>query len=165
MEVNTPGESDGAMAFWVNDDLAYEVGDMYWRDIPELQLNDANLGHYIEVGDADQSNRLWWDDMVVSTERIGCSMSLPPETTTGPGSGTGDASTGDPIPTTGGDESGVATSVPGSGGPTGAGQVPAEDSSSDGGCACRSGSSTGAYLLWIPLLALWRRRRRGARVS
>lgn len=39
---------------------------------PELQLNKAWLQHYIAGDDADQSNRAWFDDVVVSTERIGC---------------------------------------------------------------------------------------------
>jgi len=72
MRLNTPRESDGWMAFWLNDELVREEATMHWRDVPELQLNKSWLQHYIASGDAEQSNRIWFDDMVVSTERIGC---------------------------------------------------------------------------------------------
>jgi hypothetical protein len=36
-------------------------------------LNRVRLQHYIESSDAGgHSNRVWFDDMVVSTSRIGC---------------------------------------------------------------------------------------------
>ena len=73
VELNTPGEADGTMAFWVDGALALEVPGMHWRDIPQLQLNKAWLMHYIAGGDAEQSNKVWFDDMVVSEEYIGCS--------------------------------------------------------------------------------------------
>jgi hypothetical protein len=72
MELNTPGQHDGRMAYWMNDVLQHEETGMYWRDIPELQLNKVRLQHYLAPGDATQSNRVWFDDVVVSTERIGC---------------------------------------------------------------------------------------------
>ncbi len=72
IRLNTPGEADGVMAFWVDGTLALEQRGMHWRDIPDVQLNKAWLMHYIAGGDADRSNRVWFDDMVVSTEFIGC---------------------------------------------------------------------------------------------
>jgi hypothetical protein len=72
MHLNTPGQADGSMAFRVNDRLALEQTGMHWRDVPELQLNKAWLQHYIASGDAPQSNRIWFDDVVVSTAPIGC---------------------------------------------------------------------------------------------
>jgi hypothetical protein len=71
MQLNTVGNTDGEMAFWINDSLALRVTGMHWRDVPELQLNKAWLQHYIASGDATQSNQVWFDDMVVSTQKIG----------------------------------------------------------------------------------------------
>jgi len=34
--------------------------------------NRVRLMHYIAAGDADRSNVIWFDDVVVSTEPIGC---------------------------------------------------------------------------------------------
>lgn len=72
MEANTPGQSDGQMAYWINDDLAHQVDGFRWRTTAGLQLNRVGLQHYISSGSADQPNRVWFDDVVVSTERIGC---------------------------------------------------------------------------------------------
>ncbi|MEO7133666.1 MAG: hypothetical protein ABI024_05550, partial [Vicinamibacterales bacterium] len=90
MHLNTPGQPDGSMSFWVNDVLALDQSGMRWRDVPELQLNKAWLQHYVAAGDAQQSNRVWFDDVVVSTARIGCG--LPPEVATPTASATSQAS-------------------------------------------------------------------------
>jgi hypothetical protein len=82
MQLNTPGQADGRMAFWIDGQPALEVQGMRWRDIPELQLNKAWLMHYIAAGDAEQSNPVWFDDMVVSREYIGCAGGLPEPTVT-----------------------------------------------------------------------------------
>src|SRR5690606_29541603 len=91
MQINTPGESDGEMAFWVNDVLAHRVTGMHWRDVPELGLNRANMSHYIDESDADRPNRISFDDFIVSTERIGCDVTPMPEPLPDAGSGTRDA--------------------------------------------------------------------------
>jgi hypothetical protein len=83
MRLNTPGEDDGWMAFWVNGELAHRQEAMHWRDTADLKLNKAWLQHYLAQGDADQSNRVWFDDVVVSTARIGCGGDVAP-TPTGP---------------------------------------------------------------------------------
>lgn len=73
MRANTPGQHDGAMAYWVDGVLAHEVTGMLWRVSPTLALNRARLQHYIETEDAQGfSNRVWFDDLVISTEPIGC---------------------------------------------------------------------------------------------
>lgn len=78
MQINTPGANDGEMAFWVNDTLAHRETGMRWRDVAELGLNRANMSHYIANGDADQPNRVSFDDFIVSTSRIGCDVSPTP---------------------------------------------------------------------------------------
>ena len=78
MQVNTVGERDGVMAYWVNDVLALRVDEnsptpIWWRTSPTLALNRVRVQHYITTDDAQGfSNRVWFDDVVVSTERIGC---------------------------------------------------------------------------------------------
>lgn len=166
MELNTPTQADGRMAFWVNDELALEQTGMHWRDVPELQLNKAWLQHYIAEGDATQSNRIWFDDVVVGTERIGCSTDLPggadgdtgsPGTTTGggtgPSGGTANADSGGSGPS--------GTDVTGGGGASGDDTAGASDESD--GCGCGFGSpegSAGSGLLGLVVVPLVRRRRR-----
>ncbi len=73
MRANTPGESDGSMAYWIDGELAHQVDGMLFRTSPTLALNRVRLQHYITESDAEGfSNRVWFDDVVVSTERIGC---------------------------------------------------------------------------------------------
>lgn len=166
MKLNTPGVADGEMAFWVDDQLGIATNGIRWRDIPELGLNKAFLQHYIEVGDTDVSNRVWFDDVVVSTERIGCA-GVGPEpdptdsdsgsdsdgTTAGPNdpttSGPNDPTTSGPdAPTTSDPTSTSSTPTPDPGGSTSEGQVggsatAGSDSGgsgandSSGGCGCR----------------------------
>jgi hypothetical protein len=77
MQLNTPTQADGEMAFWLDRELALHQTGMHWRDVSELQLNKAWLQHYIAGGDATQSNKIWFDDVVVSTAPIGCGEPLP----------------------------------------------------------------------------------------
>jgi len=175
VEANTPGQNDGVMAFWLDDQLALEVDDMHWRDVPELGLNRVNLGHYVEVGDADQSNRVWFDDFTVSTERIGCSTSVPPQDTDGADSGAPSWDSGPPGPTSGSSDGGEQTSqgddspssgsgggVPDTDGGETAGPELAGADEGDRGCNCRHGSDDGRSLwvgtLMLGLIALRRRR-------
>lgn len=72
MRANTPGDNDGVMRYWIDDELGHERADMNWRSTSELGLNYAIVQHYIANGDTDHSQRAWFDDVVVSTERIGC---------------------------------------------------------------------------------------------
>lgn len=72
MRANTAGNHDGSMAYWVNDTLIHKVEGMMWRTSPTLALNRVRLQHYITTEDAQGfSNRVWFDDVVVSTEKIG----------------------------------------------------------------------------------------------
>jgi MYXO-CTERM domain-containing protein len=180
MQLNTPGEADGSMAFWVNDALAHEVTGMHWRDIEELQLNRAMLEHYIESGDTEHPNRVWFDDVVVSENPIGCSVGGPGGSsgdsgdTTGPATDDGgadaadqtagnDATTGSggALDGTGGTSAGTGTGGSGTGG----GGADGGDEGADVGCSCRASDDRGmGGLMWalLALLALPRRRRRRA---
>lgn len=73
MTANAPGDPDGYMAYWVDGALGHEVSGMVWRISPTLALNRVRLQHYITAGDSNgHSNRIWFDDVVVSTQPIGC---------------------------------------------------------------------------------------------
>ena len=73
MRANTVGQSDGEMAYWVDDQLIHQESGMMWRTSPTLALNRVRLQHYITSSDAEgHSNRVWFDDVIVSTERVGC---------------------------------------------------------------------------------------------
>lgn len=69
----TTANHDGEMAYWVDGTLVHRVDGMAWRTSPTLALNRARLQHYIETEDAEGfSNRVWFDDVVVASEPIGC---------------------------------------------------------------------------------------------
>jgi hypothetical protein len=73
MQANTPGMADGVQEYYIDGALAHRVESMRWRTSPTLALNRVRLQHYIETSDANgHSNRVWFDDMVVSTDAIGC---------------------------------------------------------------------------------------------
>ncbi len=180
MTINTPGVADGSMAFWVDDVLAHETGGLRFRDVPELQLNRAMLEHYIDVGDTDHPNRAWFDDVVVSTERIGCSASFDPGGSTGGDPDTGGDSEGSGDDGPGGGDSSDGGDGPGGGdGPSGDGDPSGEGGSADtgdptaaldpdnpgggdAGCGCRSDGRGAPGLVGISafVFALRRRRRR-----
>jgi len=169
MKINTPGESDGEMAFWVDGQLGHRETGMHWRDVPELQLNKVWVQHYLANGDADQPNRIWWDDIVISTDRIGCGMG---GTSNGTNNQTGtnnQAGTNDPTGTTdgsggNGDGSGGDGITDGVGGPNppGPGDDPSgsKSVSGEGGCSCDTpGSASSMVALLLFVLVATRRRR------
>ena len=73
MRPNDVGQSNGEMAYWIDGTLGHRTNGMRWREVDTLQLNMVRLQHYITTEDAKGfSNKIWFDDVVVSTERIGC---------------------------------------------------------------------------------------------
>ncbi len=73
MKANTVGQTDGEMAYWVDGALVHEETSMMWRTSPTLALNRVRVQHYITSGDAEShSNQVWFDDVVVSTQPVGC---------------------------------------------------------------------------------------------
>ncbi len=151
MQINTPGVSDGEMAFWVNDSLAHRVTEMRWRDEGALGLNRANLSHYVARSDADRPNRVSFDDFVVSTERIGCDLTPGPE----PGGDGGAPGRTDGGPPTG-DDGGAS-----SGDADGGRRVGAGSTMTSGACAAGGrGDSLPVGLVSLWALLLLRRRQR-----
>jgi hypothetical protein len=73
LEVNDVGQDNGVMAYWVDGTLAHEETSMHFRDTEALGANMVRLQHYLETEDAQgHSNQVWFDDVVISTEPIGC---------------------------------------------------------------------------------------------
>ncbi|RLB53127.1 MAG: hypothetical protein DRJ42_12805 [Deltaproteobacteria bacterium] len=171
MKINTPGSSDGEMAFWLNDTLIHEERGMNWRDVGELGLNRANMSHYIANGDADRPNRISFDDFIVSTERVGCDMTPTPPVTPEADSGVmPETDGGTPTPATDSGTAGPPPSADGGGsggadgGTSGTGMSTGEMT---GGCSAAAVTSrTQAPWPWfavLPVVLVFRRGRRRTR--
>ncbi len=73
MKANDVGQKNGEMAYWLDGKLAHEETTMMWRTTKDLGLNMVRLQHYLTTSDAkDHSNQARFDDVVVSTDPIGC---------------------------------------------------------------------------------------------
>ncbi len=69
LKVNTPGERDGRIAFWVDGTLTGDFPGLRFRSVPTLKVNHVVLGSYSSRRDANKT--LWHDDVVVATSYIG----------------------------------------------------------------------------------------------
>jgi hypothetical protein len=144
--------ADGEMTYWVDGVQGHHQTGMHWRDNATLQLNKLSVQHYIEDGDATQSNRIWWDNIIASTARIGCGT--PPPNDGGPPP--------DGLPPADGPASGdprrPADAAPPSDSPAGGPAATHGPAAMVAGCeACASASPDLAWLL--ALLLLFRRTR------
>jgi hypothetical protein len=73
MKANTVGQDDGVMAYFIDGQPVHQETAMHFRDTDQLGLNMVRLQHYLETSDAQgHSNQVWFDDVVVSTQPIGC---------------------------------------------------------------------------------------------
>jgi hypothetical protein len=73
MKANDVGQKNGEMAYFIDGKLAHQETSMSFRTTAALGLNMVRLQHYLETSDAkSHSNQVWFDDVVVSTEPIGC---------------------------------------------------------------------------------------------
>ncbi len=69
LKANTPGKPDGEQAAWVDGKQVADVKGIRWRDVPELKVNVFRLSLYLH--DSPQTNRVWFDNVAVSTQYIG----------------------------------------------------------------------------------------------
>lgn len=157
--LNSPGENNGEMTFWLDDELVHSVGGMSWRSIEEVGLNRANLSHYIAVGDSDRPNAISFDDFIVSTSRIGCSFTPEPENDAGVDGGPdsdvnsqpdADVDAGPPIDA--GVDADVETRVDSDSRPTDADPSADPPSLSGGGCAVIAATNTSNRPSWLKVL-------------
>jgi hypothetical protein len=73
VKANDVGQANGEMAYWIDGQLAHQETTMQWRTTQDLGLNMVRLQHYVTTSDAkSHSNQVWFDDVVVSTQPIGC---------------------------------------------------------------------------------------------
>lgn len=72
VRLNTPGQSDGVFEFWVDENLEGVDDTIDWRGAwGEFGLNAVMLENFWPGGATKNLSR-WMDDIVVSTEPIGC---------------------------------------------------------------------------------------------
>ncbi len=72
VKLNTPGLSDGAFQFWIDDALEAERHDLNWRSSYQAYgLNAIFIENYSK-GNLTQQQARYFDNFVVSTSKIGC---------------------------------------------------------------------------------------------
>ncbi len=76
--LNTPGLADGVFEFWIDDSLEASRSDLDLRGSWTEYAINALVVENLWPGGAPAPLRRWIDDVVVSTERIGC-QKAPPE--------------------------------------------------------------------------------------
>jgi hypothetical protein len=78
VQTNTVGQSNGIHRTWVNDVLAGERTNVRWRDTTNLKLNSFQLS--FSGGVLAGANHIWYDNIVVSQQRVSCSIAprVPP---------------------------------------------------------------------------------------
>ncbi|MEM6994531.1 MAG: hypothetical protein AAF721_28705 [Myxococcota bacterium] len=113
---NTPGAADGSMALWIDGVLVAQHEGIRWRDTDVLRLNHVIFWNYYPA--VQSARRVWFDNLVVSTEPIGSG---------GPGGNDDGAEDGDDGPGDGADDG------PGDGADDGPGDGPGgPDDGADG---------------------------------
>lgn len=69
IRVNDPGQANGEMAAWIDGELHIHASGFRWRTTADVRLKRAGFGIYIHA--ATKDNRVWYDDIVLSTGYIG----------------------------------------------------------------------------------------------
>ena len=69
IRANTPGQADGELAAWIDGKLHIHATGFRWRTTEDVRLKRATFGIYIHQ--ATRDNRVWYDDIVLSTGYIG----------------------------------------------------------------------------------------------
>jgi hypothetical protein len=69
LKANHAGRGDGEQAFWINGKLIGHFRNITWRFTNQLRINTFSLGLFIHEN--QKVNRIWYDDVVVSTGFVG----------------------------------------------------------------------------------------------
>ncbi|MBT5059249.1 MAG: hypothetical protein HOM68_22090 [Gemmatimonadetes bacterium] len=69
LRANDPGEANGELAGWVDGKLYLHATGIRWRSSDTVRIKRANVLVYIHQ--ARQDNRVWYDDIALSTGYIG----------------------------------------------------------------------------------------------
>ena len=73
VKANTPGERDGYVKVWVDNQLVLNRQNMNLRGNYSLGITRFQIGHQADRQDYIEVNEYrWWDNIVISTSRIGC---------------------------------------------------------------------------------------------
>jgi hypothetical protein len=73
LQANEPERRDGYQRMWINDEFKGEVTGMRWRDTTDLRINAVQLT--FSASPVPITEHVWIDNVVVSTQRIGCTIS------------------------------------------------------------------------------------------
>lgn len=158
------GNTDGVLQGWIDDELAFSSEAMRFRHVDTLAIEKVWANVYVGGSwTADHDMHLYFDNMVVAYDRIGCfddsavggtgtggSTSGGDDTggdTTSAGDGVSAEGTGVP-PGDDGATSGRATST---GAPATSGTAPA-DGEDSGGCGCVTTATPSGSALWLVVL-------------
>ncbi len=69
LKLNTPGRPDGEQAAWIDGERVIHTTGLRWRDTDELKIHCFWLELYVH--NSPQVNRVWFDQVALSTEYIG----------------------------------------------------------------------------------------------
>ena len=96
VKLNTAGKADGVHEFWLGDSLeAIRTGLDFLGNYNAYGINGIFFENYWNTG-SPQAQMRWFDNIVVSTKRVGCAESLPPASRLAPIRGA--FSAGHPLP-------------------------------------------------------------------
>ncbi len=72
VQANTPGQHNGLQRLWIDGTAKGEAQNIRWRDTTDLKINAFQLTF---SGTVPVTEHLWVDNVVVSTQKIGCADS------------------------------------------------------------------------------------------
>jgi len=79
VKLNTPGQADGVMEFWVDDVPQAQRNDLAWvKNWSDYGINSIFFSNYTNAGSPATQER-YMDNLVISTGRIGCLGASPPK--------------------------------------------------------------------------------------
>ncbi|HJZ87455.1 MAG TPA: hypothetical protein VKN99_19910 [Polyangia bacterium] len=141
VQANTGGQANGSQSMWVDGTQVGQWGGIRWRTDDSLKINALALWHYVtddNYAAGQTSETVRFDNVVVSTSRIGCVQVAGPDGGAGSGGGPGGSAGGGA-----GGAGGAGGSAGGGGAGGGGGPNPAGGSASSG-CGCALGEAAGA---------------------
>lgn len=75
VRLNTPGQNDGRLTFWANGQVVLDRQDVNLRGAyDQTTINVAMIDTYWNEGSPVEGLRRWYDNVVVSTQPIGCAI-------------------------------------------------------------------------------------------
>ncbi|MCX7007661.1 MAG: hypothetical protein NTY53_10520 [Kiritimatiellaeota bacterium] len=69
LKANTPGQSNGELAAWIDGKLYIHYKGIQWRTVADVKLKRFDLGIYVHQ--ARKDNTVWYDNVALSTGYLG----------------------------------------------------------------------------------------------